>query len=100
MIAYRAMLDVPKELVAYVSRLLGRRAAGTGHPPTCQGVDLLEAGAVRAGVAAQARGPDDPGRQLRHLRATAYRYRDEALGVLAARAPELSDALRRVAGEG
>lgn len=33
-------------------------------------------------------------------RATAYRYRDEAVEVLAAQAPELTDALDRVAAKG
>ena len=101
MIAYRAMLDVPQELVVYVSRLLGahRRTLGTrknSRSLTCwrqavfalvwfrdRGVDLRVLGAG-FGIS----------------RATAYRYRDEVLQVLASKAPDLTDALHRVQAEG
>src|SRR2546429_66574 len=87
------MLDVPRELVVYVSRLLAahRRALGTRKQTralTCwrqavfalvwfrdRGVDLRVLGAG-FGIS----------------RATAYRYRDEVLLVLTGQAPDLTDA--------
>ncbi len=97
MIAYRAMLDVPRELVRHLARLLAaeRRTLGTRKNTsalTCwyhalpaltwyrKGDDLT---LLAAGFGVS--------------RATAYRYRDEATRVLATTAPDLQDALRRVA---
>ncbi len=67
-----------------------------GAPGGGPGVDLRAAGGVRAGVVLQAGGPGSAGRRLRDL----YRYRDEALEVLAAQALDLTAALERVAAEG
>ena len=100
MIAYGAMLDVPRELVWFVSRLLAaeRRARGTRKRTralTCfrQALFALvwfrkreELNVLGAGFGIS--------------RATAYRYRDEAVAVLAAQAPELTEALRRVRRDG
>src|ERR1700716_3776332 len=95
------MLDVPRELVGYVSSLLRaeRRARGTrrrARSLTChrqavfalvwfrdRGVDLRELGAG-FGIS----------------RATAYRHRDEAVAVLTAQAPDLTEALQRVQADG
>jgi hypothetical protein len=99
-IAYRAMLDVPRELVLRVSRLLRaeRRARGTrrnSRALTCAKQALLglvwfrkheEMTVLAAGFGVS--------------RATAYRYRDELITVLAAQAPDLHEALESVAGEG
>ncbi|WP_223884381.1 transposase family protein [Micromonospora craniellae] len=100
MIAYRAMIDVPRELVQYLGRLLAaeRRARGTRRDTralTCfhqallvliwfrkaEDLTLLAAG---FGIS----------------RATAYRYRDEGVAVLAAQATDLHTALRRAAADG
>ncbi|MDM4723471.1 transposase family protein [Micromonospora sp. WMMA1363] len=89
MIAYRATIDVPRELVQYLGRLLAaeRRARGTRRDTralTCfyqallvlvwfrkaEDLTLLAAG---FGIS----------------RATAYRYRDEGVAVLAAQATDL-----------
>lgn len=100
MIAYRAMLDVPRELVARVSRLLRaeRRARGTrrnSRALTCWKQALLglvwfrkheEMTVLAAGFGIS--------------RATAYRYRDELITVLAAQAPDLREALEQVAAQG
>jgi len=99
-IAYRAMLDVPRELVGYVSRLLAaeRRARGTRRKTralTCWRQALF--------VLVWLRKREDLtvlGAGFGISRATAYRYRDEALAVLAARAPDLTEALDRVRDEG
>lgn len=100
MIAYPAMLDVPRELVRHLGRLLAteRRALGTRtgtRALTCfyQALPVLvwfrkaeDVALLGAGFGAS--------------RATAYRYRDEGVAVLAAQAQDLHTALRRVAADG
>jgi DDE superfamily endonuclease len=99
-IAYRAMLDVPRELVAKIAGLLRgeRRRRGTrrnARALTCWRQALLglvwfrkneEMTALAAGFGIS--------------RATGYRYRDEVVAVLSAQAPDLHEALQRVADEG
>jgi DDE superfamily endonuclease len=99
-IAYRAMLDVPRELVGEVAKLLRaeRRARGTrtgSRALTCWNQALL--------VLAWFRNQGDIaliGAGFDVSRATAYRYRDEVVTVLAAQAPDLHEALAEVAAEG
>jgi hypothetical protein len=99
-IAYPAMLDVPRELVQYLGRLLAseRRARGT-RPGTralsCYYQALL--------VLVWFRKAEDVtllGAGFGVSRATAYRYRDEAIAVLVAQATDLHTALRRAADDG
>jgi DDE superfamily endonuclease len=99
-IAYPAMLDVPRELVREVARLLRaeRRSPGTrkgSRALTCWFQALLglawfrsrgEIALIGAGFGVS--------------RATAYRYRDEVIDVLAAQAPDLHEALQEVAEQG
>ena len=100
MIAYRAMLDVPRELAREVAKLLRaeRRARGTrvgSRALTCWNEALL--------VLAWFRNQGDialVGAGFGVSRATAYRYRDEVITVLAAQAPDLHDALAQVSTEG
>ncbi|BCJ55875.1 transposase [Actinoplanes sp. NBRC 14428] len=100
MIAYPAMLDVPRELVQYLGRLLAaeRRARGTRRGTralTCFYQALL--------VLVWFRKAEDVtllGAGFGISRATAYRYRDEGIAVLAAQADDLHTALRRVAADG
>lgn len=100
MIAYPAMLDVPRELVRHLGRLLAaeRRARGTRtgtRALTCFYQALL--------VLVWFRKAEDVtllGAGFGVSRATAYRYRDEGIAVLAAQAQDLHTALRRVAAEG
>lgn len=94
MIPYRAILDVSEHLVRRVARLLHqeRRRRGTRRntrAPTCRehAVLVLRCFRDRTDPTALAR---DNGIG----RATAYRYIDEAVAVLAAHAPDLEDALR------
>src|SRR3954447_7696981 len=99
-IAYRAMLDVPRELVREVARLLRAerciRGTRTGSRAlTCWYQALL--------VLAWFRNQGDialVGVGFGVSRATAYRYRDEVITVLAARAPDLHEALEQVAEQG
>ncbi|WP_442876064.1 hypothetical protein [Amycolatopsis sp. NBC_01480] len=100
MIAYRAMLDAPRALAHYLSRLLNveRRARGTrrrSRALTCfrQAVSGLRWFQEDRDVAALAR---DCGIS----RATGYRYLDEAIEVLAAQAPDLHEAWQRAKDDG
>ena len=100
MIAYRAMLDVPRELVGYVSRLLAaeRRAVGTRtgtRALTCWYQAILVLVWFRKGGDKALLGAG-----FGVSRATAYRYLAEAIKVLAAQAPDLHEALQRVAADG
>jgi hypothetical protein len=99
-IAYRATLDVPRELVDYVSKLLGaeRRERGTRA-----GTRALTCWKQALFVLVWFRKHEDLtvlGTGFGISRATAYRYRDEGLAVLAVQAPDLHQALERAAAEG
>jgi hypothetical protein len=90
-IAYRAMLDVPRELVRHLAGLLaaGRRVLGTlkkTRALTCSYDALLALAWYRKGedLTLLAAG-------FGVSRATAYRYRDEATRVLAVTAPDLHE---------
>jgi hypothetical protein len=102
-ITYRATLDVPRELVHYLSRLLGaerrrRRTPKGSRALTCfwQAVLALRWFRDRTDPAALARDHDVS-------RSTAYRYIDyidEVIEVLAAQAPDLHAALERAKADG
>jgi hypothetical protein len=99
-IAYPAMLDVPRPLVQYLGRLLAeqrqaRRTRRGTRALTCFYQALL--------VLAWFRKAEDItllGAGSGISRATAYRYRDEGIAVLAAQASDLHTALRRAAEDG
>ena len=100
MIAYSAMLDVPRELACYLSRLLRaeRRRRGTRNHTralTCFRHAVLGLRWFRQNtdITALAR---DAGIS----RATGYRYLDEVITVLAGQAPDLHEALHRAKTEG
>jgi hypothetical protein len=99
-IAYRAMLDVPKELVRYLAGLLAaeRRALGT-RPGTRTLTCFYQAILVLVWFR---KGEDKAllGAGFGVSRATAYRYLAEGIKVLTAEAPDLHTALKRVADEG
>src|SRR5215213_3343527 len=97
------MLDVPRELVYELAKLLRaeRRARGTRQGTrllTCfrQALLVLVWMRTKGEVEVIGAGFGVP----RATRATAYRYRDEALTVLAAQAPDLHEALQEVAEQG
>jgi hypothetical protein len=99
-IAYRAMLDVPTDLVRYVAKLLRaeRRRRGTRkntRAATCwkQAVFALTWFRKNEDIAVLGAG-------FGLSRATAYRYHAEALRVLAAQAPDLHEALEQVKKQG
>ena len=100
MVSYAVMLDVPRELIWFVSRLLAARRRQIG---TRKGTRRL--GCYKQAVFALAwfrdRG-DIPrlGRGFGLSQSTAYRYLDEVIEVLAARAPGLQEQLERALAEG
>jgi hypothetical protein len=94
------MLDVPRELVLELAKLLRaeRRARGTRKGTrllTCfrQALLVLVWMRTKGEVEVIGAGFGVP-------RATAYRYRDEGIQVLAAQAPDLHEALQEVAEQG
>lgn len=101
MIAYPARLDVPAQLITHLAGLLAahRRQLGTRagtRALTCRRQALMTLVWLRTG---------DPltllGSGFGISRATAYRYRDEAVAVLAATADtDLHQVLRRTAADG
>ncbi len=100
MIAYRATLDVPRELVLFTAGLLAAERRRRGTPKgsralTCFGQAVLGVRWFRDRTACDALARDHG-----VSRATAYRYRDEVIDVLAAEAPDLHEALERANDEG
>src|SRR5438874_7155110 len=99
-IAYRAILDLPRELVRYLSRLLAaeRRAIGTRR-----GTRALACHRQALLVLIWFRKNEDKallGAGFGVSRSTAYRYMAEGVAVLSEQAPDLHQALTRVAVDG
>jgi hypothetical protein len=99
-LSYRVILDVPLPLVLFVSRLLAEHRREIG---TRDGTRALTC--WKQAVFALAWFRDRP--DVRRLgagfgisQATAYRYKDEAVEVLAAKAPTLREALDKAAEQG
>ena len=100
MVSYRVMLDVPRELIWFVSGLLAARRREIG---TRRGTRRL--GCYRQALFALAWFRDKGdiprlGRGFGLPQSTAYRYLDEVIEVLAARAPGLQEQLERALAEG
>jgi hypothetical protein len=99
-IAYRAMLDVPGELLIYVARLLRARRRELG---TRKGTRVLTC--YKQAVFALVWFRDKPciprlGKGFGLSQATSYRYLNEVIDVLAAQAPDLRQALERAGAVG
>jgi hypothetical protein len=100
LITYRVRLDVPRELVLFVSRLLAERRREIG---TRKGTRCL--GCYRQALFALAWFRDNGdiprlGGGFGLSQATSYRYVDEVIDVLEARAPGLREALERALRDG
>ena len=100
MVSYRVMLDVPRDLIWFVSGLLAARRRQIG---TRKGTRRL--GCYRQALFALAWFRDKGdiprlGRGFGLPQSTAYRYLDEVIEVLAARAPGLREQLERALAEG
>ena len=78
----------------------GRRAPAARHPARQPGADLLLAGGAGAALVPRPHHPDALARDHGISRATAYRYLDEVITVLAEQAPDLHEALERAKDEG
>jgi hypothetical protein len=99
-IAYRAMLDVSRDLIGLVTRLLRTKRKARG---TRKGTRVLTCWVQAVFAIAWFR---DRPNLARHgaafgiSQATAYRYLHEVIDVLTDRAPDLHQALQRTAEEG
>jgi hypothetical protein len=100
LIAYRATLDIHRELAQFVAKLLAAERHRRGTPRgsrvlTCFWQAVLGLRWFRDRTA-----PNALARDHHVSRATAYRYIDEVIDVLAAEAPDLREALERAQDEG
>jgi hypothetical protein len=98
-ITYRAMLDVPAELLRHLAGLLAAERRFRGTPAgsrklTCRDQAVLALRWFRDRTRVEALGRDHDSR------ATAHRYVAEAAGVLSEQAPGLAEALERAMAEG
>lgn len=100
MIAYPAMLDVSRDLIRYVARLLREERKARGTRPgaralTCwvQAVFAIAWFRQRPNLALH-------GKAFGISQATAYRYLHEAIDVLADQSPDLHHALQQAAADG
>jgi hypothetical protein len=99
-IAYRATLDVPRELAQFVAKLLLAERRRRGTPRGSRALTCFWQAVVGLRWFRDRTTPDALARDHGISRATAYRYIDEVITVLAGQAPELAEALERVKGEG
>jgi DDE superfamily endonuclease len=99
-IAYRATLDVPRELVQFVARLLWAERRRRGTPKGSRALTCFWEAVLALRWFRDRTSPDALARDHRVSRATAYRYLDEVIEVLASQAPGLRQALERAKDEG
>lgn len=100
MISYPAMLDVPEELVSHLARLLDTERMTRGTRTGTRKLSCDDQAVFALVWFREQRDVALIGKGFQISQATAYRYLDEAIGVLAARAPDLHEALEQVAAEG
>ena len=100
MITYRVRLDVPRELVLFVSRLLARHRREIGTRKGARSLGCYRQAVL--GLAWYRDKPDIPrlGAGFGLSQATSYRYVAEITTVVAAEAPGLEEALERAVAEG
>jgi hypothetical protein len=99
-IAYRATLDVPRELVQFTAKLLAAERRRRGAPRGSRALTCFGQAVVALRWFRDRTAPDALARDHGISRATAYRYIDEVITVLAAQAPDLAGALERARDEG
>ena len=100
MIPYRAMLDVPAELLRYLSRLLAAERRRRGTPARSRKLSCRDQALLALRWFRDRTRPERLAADHRISRATAYRYVAEAVDVLSAQAPGLGEALARALEEG
>ena len=100
MIAYPAMLDVPREVVWFLSGLLAAHRRELGTRTGVRALSCFRQALFALVWFRERRDIRLIGAGFGISQATAYRYWDEAIRVWGAQAPDLHTALRRVAAEG
>jgi hypothetical protein len=99
-IAYRATLDVPRELAQFVSKLLADERRRRGTPRGSRALTCFWQAVLGLRWFRDRTSPEALARDHGISRATAYRYVDEVIAVLADEAPDLRQALERAMQEG
>jgi hypothetical protein len=99
-IAHRATLDVPRELAQFLARLLAAERRGRGTPKGSRALTCFWQAVLGLRWFRDRATPDALARDHGVSRATAYRYLDEVITVLAREAPELHEALERARDDG
>jgi hypothetical protein len=99
-IAYSATLDVPGELAQFVAKLLLAERRRRGTPRGSRALTCFKQAVLGLRWFRDRTTPEALARDHGISRATAYRYVDEVIEVLAAQAPDLRQALERAQGEG
>jgi DDE superfamily endonuclease len=99
-IAYRATLDVPRELVQFVAKLLWEERRRRGTPTGSRALTCFWEAVLGVRWFRDRTCPEALARDHGVSRATGYRYVDEVIAVLAAQAPDLHQALERARDEG
>ncbi len=100
MIAYRATVDVPRELAQFTAKLLAAERRRRGTPKGSRALTCFWQAVLALRWFRDRTAPDALARDHGISRATAYRYPGEVIVVLADEAPDLSQALERAGGEG
>lgn len=99
-IVYRATLDVPRELVWFVAKLLLAERRRRGTPRGSRALSCFWQAVLGVRWFRDRATADALARDHGISRATAYRYLDEVIIVLAGQAPDLRQALERARDEG
>jgi len=99
-IAYRATLDVPRELVQFTAKLLWAERCRRGTPKGSRALTCFWEAVLGLRWFRDRASPEALARDHGISRATAYRYRDEVIAVLAEQAPDLHQALERARDDG
>jgi DDE superfamily endonuclease len=99
-IAYRATLDVPRELVQFTARLLLAERRRRGTPKGSRALTCFWEAVLGLRWFRDRASPEALARDHGISRATAYRYKDEVIAVLAEQARDLHQALERARDDG
>jgi hypothetical protein len=99
-IVYGATLDVPRELVQFTARLLAAERRRRGTPRGSRALTCFWQAVLGLRWFRDRTAPDALARDHGISRATAYRYLEEVIMMLADEAPDLREALERARAKG